>query len=131
MNSIFQDYKTNFLKEQQLTHKRKYVSDSDNELLYRKYYKSESDKNEVKKDYKIHEDSNGSIKFYTEVSEDISDEELSEYISMKVIQRLDGIDEKLYTIKNIMIFWFILTLVGVVGLIYTAIKLNGFFKVIG
>jgi hypothetical protein len=31
---------------------------------------------------------------------------------MKLISRLDGIDEKIDTMKNIMIFWVVLSIVG-------------------
>ncbi len=49
------------------------------------------------------------------MSEEVTDEELSEYISLKSIQKLDSIDDKLSIIKNIMIFWCVLTALGIIS----------------
>lgn len=115
MNSFIKEYKDNFLKQQKLTYRRTYVSDSENDRLNSKYNNSESDKNEIEKVYQLEVNASGWLNFYTEQSEEVTDEEFLQYISMKLIQKLDSIDDKVDTMKNIMIFWVVLTIVGIVG----------------
>jgi rubrerythrin len=112
LNSFIQEYKDNFLKQQKLTYRRIYVSDSENDKLNSKYNQSQSNKDEIEKDFQVEKNASGWLNFYTEKSEEVTDEELSQYISMKLIQKLDGIDKKLDTMKNIMIFWLFLTILG-------------------
>ncbi len=115
MNNIIQVYKDNFIKQQKLTCRRIYVSDSENDKLNSKYNESQSNKDEIEKDFKVEKNASGWYNFYTEQSQDITDEELSQYISMKLIQKLDSIDDKVDTMKNIMIFFVVLTVLGIVG----------------
>lgn len=115
MNNSVQQYKDKFLKQHQLTYKRIYLSDSENDKLRRRYETKDADKSEIEKEFKIEENFEG-IRFYTERFEDISDEEISQYISLRTIQKLESIDEKLYTIKNILIFFLIISIIGIVGL---------------
>jgi hypothetical protein len=70
------------------------------------------EKDEIKKIYQVEENASGWLNFYTEQAETVTEEELSQYISMKLIQRLDSIDEKVNTMKNIMIFWVVLSIIG-------------------
>ncbi len=115
MNSFVKEYKDNFLKQQKLTYRRTYVSDSENDKLNSKYNKSESDKDEIRKVFQVEENASGWLNFYTEQSEEVTDEEFSQYISMKLIQKLDSIDDKVDTMKNIMIFWVVLTILSIIG----------------
>jgi hypothetical protein len=117
MNARIQKYKDDFLKQQEITYRRIYVSNSENEKLLKRYNKSEEYEEEIRKNYKVDEDSVvvGNIRFYTEESESVTEEEINQYISMKIINRLDNLDEKVDLIKNIMIFWVILSIVGMIG----------------
>ncbi len=115
MNSFIKEYKDNFLKHQKITYRRTYVSDSENDRLNSKYNNSKSDKNEIEKDYQVEVNASGWLNFYTEQSEEVTDEEFLQYISMKLIQKLDSIDDKVDTMKNIMIFWVVLTILGIIG----------------
>jgi hypothetical protein len=119
MNTRVQEYKDNFLKEQKLTYNRIYVSDSENDKLNSEYNKSEINKAEIKKNYRVEENAAGWLNFYTEQSETVTEQELSQYISIKLIQKLDSIDKKLYTMKNIMIFWLVLSIVGILVTLLT------------
>ncbi len=110
MNSYIKNVKDDFLKTHELTFRRIYLSDSENKEVLKKYKKNPD---EIRQLYKVGEDTVGNIRFYTEISEEVSDKELSEYISIKAIQKLDSIDNKLSTIKNIMIFWCVLTILGI------------------
>lgn len=111
MNSFIQEYKDNFLKQQKLTYRRFYLSESENDKLIKIYKKNKSG---VEKDFKVEKDISGRKYFYTEKFETVTDEEVSQYISMKLIQKLDSIDDKVDTMKNIMIFWVVLTILGIV-----------------
>ena len=83
MNSFIKEYKDNFLKHQKITYRRTYVSDSENDRLNSKYNNSKSDKNEIEKDYQVEVNASGWLNFYTEQSEEVTDEEFLQYISMK------------------------------------------------
>ncbi len=110
MNSYIKKFKDDFLKTHELTFRRIYLSDSENKEVLKKYKRNPD---EIRELYKVEEDTVGNIHFYTEISEEITDKELSEYVSLKSIQKLDSIDDKLLIIKNIMLFWCVLTVVGI------------------
>lgn len=44
----------------------------------------------------------------------LNDEEFKIYLGMKQVDKLNELDNKLRTIKNIMIFWVILTIIGLI-----------------
>lgn len=112
MNSYLKKFKDDFLKTHELTFRRIYLPNSENKEVLKKYKKNPDD---IRQLYKVAEDTVGNIHFYTEISEEITDKELSEYISLKSIQKLDSIDAKLSIIKNIMIFWCVLTVLGIIS----------------
>ena len=114
MNTIVQNYKENFVKENGLDKSRKYVIGEEYAELLKKY-KSRATKNEVLENYEVEEDESYNIKFFTEVPEEISEDELSKYISMKTVEKLNGIDYKVNIIKNIMIVLLLLTILGILG----------------
>ncbi len=120
MNTKIQKYKNNFLNERNLTISRLYVSDSENEVMLKKCKKSKNDRIEIESQYKTETDLNGKVRFYTEEAEEVSDEELSQYIAMKTLDKLSKLDEQVYIIKNIMIFWLVLTIIGILASFYMA-----------
>lgn len=50
-------------------------------------------------------------KYYKKVPIDIEDKELSLMVQLKIYEKLEQIDNKQSTIKNIMIFWFVITII--------------------
>ncbi len=114
MNSYIKNIKEDFIKTQELTCRRIYLSDTENKEVLKKY---KQNPDEIRQLYKVAEDTVGNLHLYTEISEEITDKELSEYIFLKSIQKLDSIDDKLSIIKSIMAFWCVLTVLGIIGTI--------------
>lgn len=56
----------------------------------------------------------GKLRFYTEESETVTDEELSQYVLLKMLDKLDNLDKKINTMKNIMIFWCALAIISII-----------------
>ena len=114
MNNVFETYKKEFIKKHL---SKNYVSDEVNQELNKKYYSSEISQKEITEKYKFERDSDpgsSNLYFYTEGASEITDTEFSQYISMKIIDRMREMDNKINTIKNILVFWFILTIIGIV-----------------
>jgi uncharacterized protein YaaW (UPF0174 family) len=109
VNSFIKNYKENFLKKQKITYRKLYLSEEDNEKVAERYKK---DTAEVNREYKSEVDTEGKKYFYTEKFEEATDEEISLFVKMKLVEKLNDIDYKLYTMRFIMIFGFILTIIG-------------------
>ncbi len=123
MNNIFKSYKEDFIKKH-LT--RNYLPQKENDDLNKKYYKSETNQKEIDEKYKFERESDAGVdklNFYTEETDEITDTEFNQYINMKVIDRLTEMDNKINTIKGILVFWLILTICGIFVAVYNIIKL--------
>ena len=128
MKSKIQFIKEGFIKKNELDIIKNYLNNDENEKVLKKYNLSDDDEAEVLKQYKKETDMSGKIRFYTEQSQgQITDDELQQYINFKMIHRLDNMESTLYTIKNILVFWLILTIIGLIGLIYIWFKLKTIF----
>lgn len=51
-------------------------------------------------------------KYYKKMPLNIDDSELAPMIQLKIYEKLQQIDNKQETIKNIMVFWLIITIIG-------------------
>lgn len=105
---------------------RNYLPQKENDDLNKKYYKSETNQKEIAEKYKFERVSDAEVdklNFYTEETDEITDTDFNQYINMKVIERLTEIDNKINTIKGILVFWLILTIFGVFVAVYNIIKL--------
>lgn len=81
-----------------------------------------ADKKEVEKDFKVETDMVGKMRFYTEESETVTDEELSQYVFLKMLDKLANLDMKINIMKNIMIFWCVLTIISIIFYLYLVSK---------
>lgn len=61
---------------------------------------------------------NGENEYYKKTLVNLTDEEFDLYLKIKNVQMLEDIDTKQKTMKNIMIFWFIITLIPTIIGIY-------------
>lgn len=127
MNSNIKNLKDDFIEKQGLNISRKYVDESEyNDLLEK--YRTRLGKKEVLEKYQVEEDESYNIKFYTEEPEETSDEELSQYISLKLIEKLESLEKKQETMKSIMIFWFVLTIIGIICVVYFGYQINQYIS---
>ncbi|AJA48637.1 hypothetical protein CPAST_c25680 [Clostridium pasteurianum DSM 525 = ATCC 6013] len=81
------------------------------------YTEEEVSKEEYKKldkdeRYTLGSDLGEGEKYYKKIPLNIDDSELALLIQLKIYERLEQIDNKQSTIKNIMVFWLIITIIG-------------------
>lgn len=132
MNKTFEKFKEKFLTNNELNYERICVSEEENKKLNDFAFFSPTAKEaKILNDYYKDVDERGRY-FYKKVPADISDEEIKQYAIMKSLEVLKSMDKKLDTIKNIMIFWLVLSIISIIGSIYTAVKIaeltRGFLK---
>ncbi len=59
---------------------------------------------------------NGITKYYKKIEVELTDEEFDLYLKIKNAEMLEQMNSKQTTMKNIMIFWLVLTIIGIVGI---------------
>lgn len=69
--------------------------------------------------------------YFRAVPIELSDEEQNNFIFMKMFNNTKFLNEKISTMKNIMVFWLILTILSVIGSIYSAVKMAEVFSRLG
>ena len=142
MNANLEEYKKKFVQKFELTIKKNYVIEEENQELTRKYSRSDKEARQILKEYKVESESNElgfhSYRFYKEEAIEISDSEISEYISIKMLNYTIAMQESQNimkehqnTMKNIMIFWFITTIISLIGSIYAIVKIGEVFSRLG
>ena len=67
----------------------------------------------IRKDDYEYDEKNYKFHFYKLVPSEISEKELEQYISIKTLESIKAVNEKLDTIKFILILWFVLIIIGV------------------
>ena len=128
MNLRIQDIKQKFIEQENLNTRKVYLSDIENEQVLRKFNTSDFDEAEVREKYKTETNADGKIRFYSEQPQgETTDEELQQYSNLKIATRIDSIDSTLSTIKYILVFWLVLTIIGLVGLFYIWYRLRNIF----
>lgn len=60
--------------------------------------------------------------------DDFNNDELNQSIGLALLEQIKNMNEKQNTIKNIIIFWLILTIINLVGLFYLISKFNSMLK---
>ena len=115
MNKILEEYKNKFKLE----------------FAYEKKYLSEDEEKEIRpadlldngsQNYAFDESNH---KWYKKVLIDVPNDQFNTFIFMAMLDAHRDIKEKQTTIKNIMVFWVILTILNLIGEIYIVIKLIG------
>jgi len=62
------------------------------------------------------------------IAHQLSDEDLNKLLSLKMLDYTKSQDEKLKTIKNIIVFWAVLTIIGLIISLYIAYKFTYFIS---
>lgn len=115
MNDVFENYKKEFIKEN--CYFTKTVSNEE-------YLRLDE---EERKEYSLSSGINDA--YYKTIPYDFKNEEdLKLYITMQDSIKKEGMDKNINTIKNIIVFWFILTIINIIATIHTAVKINQLFK---
>jgi hypothetical protein len=127
MNTNIENFKEAFIEKQGLNTSRKYVDEAEHKLLLDKY-RTRSGKKEVLENYEVEEDEGYNVRFYTEEEEETSDQELFQYVSLELLEKIDNLEKKQETMKNIMILWFILTVIGIIGVVYLGYRINQYIS---
>lgn len=69
------------------------------------------------------EETEGNLyRFYEKKPKEVSDAELNQYISLKMLELTKAMNEKQNTIQIILIFWLILTIISLLGTIYAIFR---------
>lgn len=123
MNKLLEDYREQFIEENDHYEKvylSKYEQDRLNQQVIEKNYKEGNPFEE----YYYEETEDDLYRFYDTKPMEVSDSELNQYISMKMLEVTKEMNEKQNTIKDILIFWLILTIISIIGSIYTVVKIG-------
>jgi hypothetical protein len=68
----------------------------------------------------------GTLKYYKRIKPEMTDEELNEHVLLNNNLFIEKIEKHLKTIKSIVIFWVILTIINIIGSIYLISEINKF-----
>lgn len=88
----------------------------DREQISWKEYNALENKEDILQDY----DNSNVLINYRLIPTEVSDEERNNYIQMSLLDSIRMLNNKINTMKNIMIFWVVLTVIGIIGVIYSA-----------
>ena len=125
MNKIIEEYRKKFIIENDF-YEKVYLTDEEQEKLNQLVHNGFENEESPFKKYKYENIGSSKYKFYEAKPIEVSDSELNQYISMKMLDLTKEMNDKQSTIKNIMVFWVILTIISLFGSIYTAVKIGEF-----
>ena len=119
MSTKIEDAKMEFLKTNKLLYDKKFLSEEENEKLSDEYLIGDSvAKDEILEVYNFdYDEKNSEFHFYKQIPISISDKEMEQYILINVLNTIKSMNGKLNTIKCVIKFWFILTIIGVLLLL--------------
>lgn len=122
MNKVVKKLKDEFLENNELLFEKVPVSKEENKELEKKYhYGSTSEHEKINEEYLIEDKIDGKA-FYKKKPIDITDDELKEFMFITVHDIIRESNKNISTMKNIMIFWLILTIINLVSILYFASK---------
>lgn len=79
------------------------------------------------KEYYYTELQGNNYKYFKKTPEQLSNEELNSFLQIRQFELTQQMDNKQNTIKNIMIFWMILTIINLIGSFYIISKIGSIF----
>lgn len=130
MNTVVEKYRNRFVKENRLSIKKIYVSEEESQKIKKINARTLHTEEESKI---LNEHKYDDVGIYKEEQSDevISDSELNQFISMKMFDMTESMVKNQDTIKNIMIFWLVLTIMSLIGMIYISVKIGEVFGRLG
>ena len=118
MGTRFEQYRKKFIEENDF-YEKEYLPEEEQEELRKRFEENEIEDNP----YEYERTENG-FRFYVKKPAEVSESILNQYILMKTLDYTKAMDEKQNTMKNIMIFWLILTIINLIGLVFIAVKIG-------
>lgn len=123
MNMMLEKCREKFIEDNDY-YEKVYLPEEEQERLNQKIIErdyNEGEENPFNK-YSYEETEDNLYKFYEKKPMHIPDSELNQYISLKMLELTKAMDEKQKTMKNIMIFWLILTIISLISSLYLISK---------
>lgn len=119
MSTKIEDVKKKFLETKDLLYHKEFLSEEENEKLSEEYLLGDSNtKDKILEVYNFdYNEKNFEYHFYKQIPVSISEKEMNEYILIKVLNNIESMNEKLSIIKYVIVFWFILTIIGILLLL--------------
>lgn len=118
MNKTIEEYRKQFIKEN----------------LYERHYLPEDEAIKIRTNYELlNTDEYADVEFdslgmpYRSTLTEVSDAELNQYALLKILETMNKQEQKVNTIRGIMVFWCILTVLNIIG---TLIWLAQIYKII-
>lgn len=130
MNKVLEEYYENFIEENDY-YEKVYLPNDEQERLNRQVKEGWGSEESPFDKYYYDIASMNTYRFYEKKPIEIIDSELSQFISLKMFELTKSMEQKQNTIKSIMIFWLILTIINLIGSIYWAIKIASLFSKLG
>jgi len=119
MSKKIQDVKKRFLETNDLLYDKEFLSEEENEKLSEEYLSGDSDeKDKILEVYNFDYDvKNFEYHFYKQIPISLTDKEMNQYILIKVLNNIRSMNDKLNIIKYVIVFWFILNIIGILLLL--------------
>ena len=127
MNKQFEEYKMQFIEENGL-YDKEYLSEEENDELNQKIDEGTATGNPFEDyDYEYEREYNW-YKFYKKVPYEISESDLNLYIAMNILKINKSMEQKQNTMKNIIVFWYVLTFIYIGISIYLYVRFYQIFE---
>ncbi len=117
MIKMLEKYRDQFIEDNDY-HEKIYLPEDEQEKLNQKIIENNYKESNPFEIYYYEETEDGLYKFYDKKPKEVSDAELNQYISIKMLELTKSMNEKQSTIQGILVFWLILTIISLLGTIY-------------
>lgn len=116
MSNVIEKCKQEFLEEYELGFHKEYFSSKENEVLNEIISNGEESKvSRIFEEYPYEFDTlNDRYIFYRKTPLNYSKEDIDQFIQLKMLEYTKSTNSNIKTIKNFVVFWFVLTLLGLI-----------------
>lgn len=116
MSNIIEKHKEEFLNEYELGFKKEYFGEKENTDLNEVIQNGEQNEvNRILEEYNYDfDDGKNTYLFYKKVPLNYSKEDIDQFIQLKILEHTKNTNSNINTIKGIIVFWFVLTLLGLI-----------------
>ncbi len=118
MSKLLEECRVQFIKDNDY-YDKVYLNESEQEKLNRQIIEDNFKDSNPFEDYYYDETEDGLYKFYEKKPKEVPDAELNQYISLKMLELNKSMNEKQNTIRGILIFWLVLSILSLLITLYT------------
>ncbi len=115
---MLEKYRDQFIEDNDY-YEKVYLLEDEQEKLNQQIIENNYKESNPFEEYYYDETEDGLYKFYEKKPKEVSDAELNQYISIKLLELNKSMNEKQSTIQGILIFWLILTIISLLITLYT------------